>query len=182
MPLPSLGKGADLNGSRPFSATSEWNLRVDKAPLAVNSAKLIASISPHIGLHADFGSGLWEGKPIGIPYVVVPEDQPIVPFRNVLWPSEGDGGPYPIPKDAPVEGGGDRHVIVVQRDPSSPNGLGMLYEMYDAAYTGTGWTGHGAVFDMRKGDHQLPKGWTSADAAGLPIFPGLGRGLTQAIE
>ena len=60
-------------GSRPFSATSEWNLRVDKAPLAVNSAKLIAAIAPQIGLHADFGSGLWEGKPIGIPYVVVPE-------------------------------------------------------------------------------------------------------------
>ena len=175
MALPKLGIGADLNGAIPFSTHSEWNLRVDNAPLAPNSAKIIAAISPSKGLHADFGSGLWDGHPIGIPYIVVDKSQALVPFTNTLWPSEGDHGPYPIPSNAPIEGGGDRHVIVLQRDPDAPNGLGNLYEIYQAYRQGTGWTGQGSVFDMQGGDHQRPKGWTSADAAGLPIFPGLAR-------
>jgi Ca2+-binding RTX toxin-like protein len=175
MALPGLGVGADLHGAIPFSTQSEWNLRVDKAPLAANSAKIIAAISPLMGLHADFGSGLWDGHPIGIPYIVVDKSQPLVPFTNTLWPNEGDHGPYPIPNNAPIEGGGDGHVIIVQRDSSSPNGLGKLYEIYQADRLGSGWIGQGSVFDMQAGDHQRPTGWTSADAAGLPIFPGLAR-------
>ncbi|HTV71685.1 MAG TPA: calcium-binding protein [Rhizobiaceae bacterium] len=184
MALPRLGINADLNGNIPFSTHSEWNIRIDKAPLAPNSAKIIAAISPGTGLHADFGSGLWNGKPIGIPYVVVSESQPMVRFTNTLWPSEGDRGPYPIPANAPFEGGGDRHVIVVQRDPDAPNGLGNLYEIYQANRQGSGWVGQGSVFDMQDGDHQRPMGWTSADAAGLPIFPGLARydEMQNAIE
>jgi Ca2+-binding RTX toxin-like protein len=173
--LPNLGVGADLNGVIPFSTRSEWNLRVDKAPLASNSAKIIAAISPHTGLHADFGSGLWDGQPIGIPYIVVDKSQPLVRFTNTLWPDEGDRGPYPIPKNPPAEGGGDHHIIIVQRDSNAPNGLGKLYEIYQGYRTASGWTGQGAVFDMQGGDHQRPRGWTSADAAGLPVFPGLVR-------
>jgi Ca2+-binding RTX toxin-like protein len=175
MALPGLGAGADLHGAVPFSTQSEWNLRVDKAPLAPNSAKIIAAISPLMGLHADFGSGLWDGQPIGIPYIVVDKSQPLVPFTNTLWPNEGDHGPYPIPNNAPIEGGGDRHVIILQRDPAAPNGLGELYEIYQGYHQGSGWVGQGSVFNMQGGDHQRPTGWTSADAAGLPIFPGLAR-------
>jgi Ca2+-binding RTX toxin-like protein len=175
MALPNLGTGANLNGAIPFSTQSEWNLRVDKAPLAANSGKIIATISPQVGLHADFGSGLWDGQPIGVPYMVVPENQPLVSFTNTLWPDEGDRGPYPIPRLAQAEGGDDHHIIIVQRDSHSPNGLGKLYEIYQGYYTASGWVGQGSVFDMRLGDHQRPLGWTSADAAGLPIFPGLAR-------
>jgi hypothetical protein len=109
----------------------------------------------------------------------------MVPFTLSEWPDEGDPGPYPIPPHAPIEGGSDAHVIVVQRDPSSRNGLGKLYEVFEAQPDGSGCTGYvGAVFDMRRGDFQRPMGWTSADAAGLPIFPGLVRydEVEQAIQ
>eukprot|EP01035_Chromulina_nebulosa_P055527 gene55527-76080_t len=169
MSQPNLGKNADLNGAIAFSDDSEWNMRVDFAPLARNSAAIIKAIAPETGLHADFGSGLWDGKPIGIPYVVVPEGQPLRKFIETLWPDEGDNGPFPIPDNAPVEGGGDHHVIVIQRAPSAADGLGKLYEIYDAAFDGRHWSGQAAVFDLQGGDHQRPDGWTSADAAGLPI-------------
>lgn len=177
MATPDTGVGADLNGSIAFSTESEWNMRVDFAPLDRHSAKIIKAISPERGLHADFGSGLWDGNPIGIPYLVVGEDEALTDFFCTLWPSESDDGPFPIPKNAPVEGGGDRHVIVVQLDSSKPNGLGTLYELYDAHWDAANdrWTGQAAVFDLQGGDHQRPDGWTSADAAGLPIFPGLAR-------
>lgn len=175
MSKPDTGVNADLNGAVAFNADSEWNERVDFAPLVRNSAKIIKEISPDTGLHPDFGSGLWDGQPIGIPYIVVPEGETLTKFVDTLWPNEGDKGPFPIPPDAPVEGGGDRHVIVVQLDSSAPNGLGKLYELYNAHWNGHAWTGQSAVFDLQGGDHQRPDGWTSADAAGLPIFPGLVR-------
>jgi len=175
MSRPDLGKNADLHGAHVFSADSEWNMRVDFAPLARNSARIIKAIAPETGLHADFGSGLWDGQPIGIPYIVVPEGQKLSQFVETLWPDEGDDGPFPIPDNAPIEGGGDHHVIVVQLDSSAPNGLGKLYEIYDARFNGHRWSGQAAVFDLSGGDHQRPYGWTSADAAGLPIFPGLVR-------
>src|SRR5215217_8869909 len=100
MTLPNLGIGADLNGAIPFSSQSEWNIKVDSAPVSADSARIIAAISPEKGLHADFGAGTWDGQPIGIPYVVVDKGQPFVPFTNTLWPSEGDPGPYPIPLGA----------------------------------------------------------------------------------
>jgi RTX calcium-binding nonapeptide repeat (4 copies) len=185
MPLPHLGIGADLNGAVPFTGLSHWNIRVNTAPLHQDSEEIIAAISPDVGLKADFGSGLWNGKPIGIPYIVVDAKQPLVPFTLTEWIDQGNPGPYPIPPNAPIEGGDDAHVIVVQRDPSSRNGLGKLYEVYVARPDGHGWAGDtGAVFDMRRGDFQRPMGWTSADAAGLPIFPGLVRydEVEQAIQ
>lgn len=158
-----------------MSPRSAWNQRVDRAPVARNSAALIRSIGLNAGFHADFGSGRWDGGPIGIPYVVVESGQRRVPLR-FDYASESDRGPYPIPPNAPIEGGpradGDRHVLVVDRDACK------LYEVY-AAYPQAGgarWrAGSGAVFDLRGGDAQRPRGWTSADAAGLPILPGLAR-------
>ena len=177
MGMPDIGVGADLDGSIPFSTESEWNMQVDFTPLARHSAKIIKAISPDQGLHADFGSGKWDGEKIGIPYLVVGEDEELTDFFCTLWPDESDEGPFPIPSDAPIEGGGDHHVIVVQLDSSKPNGLGKLYEIYDAEWDAARdrWTGQAAVFDLQGGDHQRPDGWTSADAAGLPIFPGLAR-------
>lgn len=170
-PLASLGANSDLNGNRPFPADNPWNKPVDKDPVDPNSAALIASIGTATGLHPDFGAN-WNGGPFGIPYVVVSGTQAKVPV-TFDYADESDPGPYPIPPNAPIEGGagstGDRHVIVIDRD------NWKLYELY-AAYPGSpGWTaGSGAIFDLNS-NALRPAGWTSADAAGLPIFPGLVR-------
>jgi hypothetical protein len=133
----------------------------------------VATIGIDSHVHADFGSGTWAGGPIGIPYVDVPGTQPRVAV-TFHYDDESDPGPYPVPPDAPIEGGvqsdGDRHVLVVDRDEC------VLYELYRAFLQpgGTWQAGSGAVFDLRS--HALrPAGWTSADAAGLPILPGLVR-------
>ncbi len=190
MPLPNIGKDANLNGAIPFSKSSEWNIRIDYAPLAANSAAIIAAINPTKGLKADFGANWVDDDgtvyEIGIPYIVVPENEPLTKFFESHWPDEGDDGPFPIPANAPIEGGTDDHVIVVQLSSTAPNGLGYLYELFEASYdaqTGT-WSGQAAKFDLQGGDHQRDAlffnadeafGYTSADAAGLPIFPGLVR-------
>jgi hypothetical protein len=156
-----------------FPADSIWNTRVDSLPVAPRSAEYITTIGSDAHLHPDFGSGEWDGAPIGIPYVAVDGSQPRVPV-SFAYADESDPGPYPIPPDAPIEGGadspGDRHVLVVDDENC------VLYELFDAhANTDGSWyAGSGAVFDLR--DHALrPEGWTSADAAGLPILPGLVR-------
>jgi hypothetical protein len=172
-PLPALGRNANLNGRRPFPATNAWNTRIDTAPIDPRSRTLIAAIGASDHLHADFGAN-WDGGPFGIPYVVVSGSQQRVPV-SFEYADESNPGPYPIPSTAPIEGGtasdGDRHVLVVDRD------NWKLYELY-AAYPKSGgkrWTaGSGAVFNLTTGKAR-PAGWTSADAAGLPIFPGLVR-------
>lgn len=169
--LADLGEGASLNGLRPFPADNPWNQAVDTAPVDPNSAAIIASIGLDTGLHADFGAN-WNGGPFGIPYIVVGGGQARAPV-SFRWWDESDPGPYPIPPDAPIEGGpdssGDRHIIVVDRD------NWKLYEMYAARPADDGWTADaGAVFDLNS-NALRPSGWTSADAAGLPIFPGLVR-------
>jgi hypothetical protein len=170
---PALGPNATLNGRRPFPATNAWNTRIDTSPVDPHSSTLIASIGATDHLHADFGAD-WDGGPFGIPYVVVGRSQNRVPV-SFEYADESDPGPYPIPATAPIEGGaasdGDRHVLIVDRD------NWKLYELYDAhpKHGGTRWTaGSGAVFDLTTGKNR-PAGWTSADAAGLPIFPGLVR-------
>jgi hypothetical protein len=170
-PKPALGVGASLDGRRPFPASDPWNTRVDRAPVDPRSAALIASVGATEHLHPDFGAD-WDGGPFGIPYVVVGGTQKRVPV-SFEYADESDRGPYPIPRNAPVEGGagaaGDRHVVVVDRD------RWRLYELYAAYPAGSGWrAGSGAVFDLATGTTR-PAGWTSADAAGLPIFPGLVR-------
>ncbi len=156
-----------------FPATSYWYADVSKLPVHPSSAAFIASIGATAGLKADFGSGLWEGAPIGIPFTTVGAGQPWV---NVSFEyiDESDAGPYPIPPSPPIEGGpnsaGDRHVLVVDTSACK------LYEVF-AAYPnadGSWRAGSGAVYDMRS-NALRPAGWTSADAAGLPILPGLVR-------
>jgi hypothetical protein len=155
-----------------FPASSPWNRRVDRLPVAPSSAAVVAAIGADDHVHADFGSGLWQGGPIGIPITVVGSGQPKthVAFE---YADESDRGPYPIPRSVAIEGGrasdGDRHALIVDRDRC------MLYELFALYPTAAGWrAGSGAVFDLRS-NRLRPAGWTSADAAGLPILPGLAR-------
>jgi hypothetical protein len=156
-----------------FPATNPWNQRVDRLPVAAKSDAIVASIGLADHVHADFGSGLWNGGPIGIPVTVVRATQPKVRVR-FQYASESDRGPYPIPRSVKIEGGrhsdGDRHAIVVDRDRC------RLYELFALYRTGGGgWrAGSGAIWDLRS-NRLRPAGWTSADAAGLPILPGLAR-------
>jgi hypothetical protein len=166
-----------IGGCPIFPASNIWNTPVDALPIHPNSSVYIDSIGVDDGLHPDFGSGVWppgSTSPIGIPYIDVPGDQPLVPIDFTSWPGESDPGPYPIPPGAPIEGGpdsdGDRHVIVLQREEC------ILYELFYAFPQPNGsWeAANGAIFDLNS--HALrPDGWTSADAAGLPILPGLVR-------
>ena len=155
-----------------FPANNRWNQRVDKLPVAADSAQLIGSIGLDSPVHADFGSGTWDGGPIGIPFDVVSKQTPThrVSFD---YADESDRVRYPIPSHVHIEGGahatGDRHAILVDKSTC------RLYELYDLRHTGHGWTaGSGAVWNLRS-NHLRPAGWTSADAAGLPILPGLAR-------
>ena len=156
-----------------FPADNPWNQRVDRLPVARGSDALIAAIGLGSPVHPDFGT-VWNGAPNGIPFEVVSGRTRRVPVR-FEYASESDRGPYPLPPNVPIEGGprssGDRHVIVVDRATCTD------YELF-AAYPhdhGTYWTaGSGAIFDLRS-DRLRPAGWTSADAAGLPILPGLAR-------
>jgi hypothetical protein len=164
---------ATVGGCPLFPADNIWNRDISSLPVHRNSANFIASIGITSHVHADFGAGLYNGAPIGIPYIVVPGSQPSVPV-NFTYASESNPGPYPIPSKAPIEGGsqssGDRHVIVVD------SGTCRLYEMY-ASYpqsNGSWKAGSGAVWSLNS-DALRPNTWTSADAAGLPILPGLVR-------
>jgi hypothetical protein len=151
-----------------FPASNPLNQEIAHAPVNPNSANYIRSIGASVDLHADFGAN----PEYGIPYTVVGPHQPKVPITFTEYGEESNPGPYPIPPDAPVEGAGeegDRHVIVLQE------GACKLYELYAAQRAGSGWeAGSGAVFNLRS-NRLRPEGWTSADAAGLPIFPLLTR-------
>jgi hypothetical protein len=173
-PVPDLGSGASLHGKQLFPSDNPWNQDISALPADPNSSNLIASIGVNVSLHPDFGT-VYAGAPNGIPYVVVSGSQPRVPINFTAYADESDPGPYPVPPDAPIEGGpngtGDRHVIVIDRD------NWKLYELYYSFPTGGGasWNADGgALFDLNT-NALRPAGWTSADAAGLPIFPGLVR-------
>jgi hypothetical protein len=152
-----------------FPATSVWNRPVNRLPVRKDSQAIVRSIGAGLNVHADFGSGLWDGGPIGIPVTVVGGSEPKSSV-DFLYDDESDWGPYPIPPDVEIEGGpdadGDRHAIVVDRDSCT------LYELFDLH---PAWSaGSGAIWRMRSNGLR-PAGWTSADAAGLPILPGLAR-------
>lgn len=176
-PLPVWADGPTLGGCPLFPVDNIWNTPIDQLPVDASSSAYITSIGATTRLHADFGAGEWppgSGSKIGIPFVVVPASQPLVAITSFLYASQSDPGPYPIPPNAPIEGApstsGDRHVLVLRQ------GECKLYELYRAFPNGNGtWRGDsGAVFTMTS--HALrPDGWTSADAAGLPILPGLAR-------
>lgn len=170
---PNPGVGASLNGRLIFPSDNPWNQDISSAPVDPNSAALIASIGANTGLHPDFGT-VWNSAPNGIPYIVVAGNQRKVPV-TFTYAEESDPGPYPIPADALIEGGpnanGDRHVIVIDRD------RWLLYELFSAypQNNGASWrAGSGTIFNLNS-NALRPAGWTSADAAGLPIFPGLVR-------
>jgi hypothetical protein len=152
-----------------FPSTNVWNKRVDHLPVRQDSRRIVRSIGASLSLHADFGSGLWDGGPIGIPITVVDSSTPLssVDFQ---YDDESDAGPYPLPDGVHIEGGpdadGDRHALIVDSETCT------LYELY-ALYPS--WSaGSGAIWDLNSNDLR-PRGWTSADAAGLPILPGLAR-------
>jgi len=151
---------------------SYWSADVRALPVHLESDAFLTTIGRDRDVHPDFGSGLWEGGPIGIPYTTVDADQSDVAVTFV-YADESDPGPYPIPTDAPIEGGpdadGDRHVLVINRDTCVLSELYAAYPRSDGRWD----AGSGAVFDL-KGHDLRPAGWTSADAAGLPILTGLG--------
>jgi hypothetical protein len=156
-----------------FPASNQWNQRVDTLPVAADSSQLIASMGVSTGLHPDFGSGLYDGQPIGIPFDVVSKKTPRS-HVSFDYADESDKVAYPIPSTVHIEGGrasdGDRHALLLDRNAC------RLYELY-ALYPkkGGGWkAGSGATWNLRS-NAVRPAGWTSADAAGLPIFPGLAR-------
>lgn len=169
--VPGLGLNASLVPRLLFPAGNPWNQPVNTEPVDPRSAEIIAFIGLDKSLHPDFGAD-WNGGPFGIPYVVVSGDQPKVPV-TFDYADESDPGPYPIPPNPPIEGGpsstGDRHILIVDAD------RWILYELFAAYPNGNGWrAGSGAIWDLNR-NHYRPAGWTSADAAGLPILPGLVR-------
>jgi hypothetical protein len=154
-----------------FPPSHPLNKDITGDPVDPNSDAILNLIGLTRGLFADFGSGTWNGAPIGIPYVVVGADQPLVDINYVLYGDESDPGPFPIPLNAPIEGNGDGDAHVLCVDVHN----GILYELYDSEVNGNSWNaGSGAKFDLNKVEYR-PAGWTSADAAGLPIFPCLVR-------
>lgn len=173
-PTPDLGPGASLHGKQLFPSDNPWNQDISTTPVDPNSANLIASIGLNTELHPDFGT-VYDGAPNGIPYVVVSGTQAWVPINYTAYGDESDPGPYPVPANAPIEGGpggtGDRHVIVIDRDNWKLYELGRAFPINN----GASWNADcGAIFDLNS-NALRPAGWTSADAAGLPIFPGLVR-------
>ncbi|HTX91000.1 MAG TPA: hypothetical protein VMC09_07260 [Anaerolineales bacterium] len=162
------GQGPTIGGCPFFPADNFWNTRVDALPLDPHSAAWIDSIGRDIGFHMDFGSGTWDGGPIGIPFNLADAATPKFSF-TFYYPDESDPGPYPIPANYQREWGSDHHILVVDTSACT------LYETYDASAKDGKWSGgSGAVWNLRS-NALRPAGWTSADAAGLPMLPGLVR-------
>jgi hypothetical protein len=167
----SLKDTPRIGGCSMYPADNIWNTPVDSLPVDSHSSDWIDTIGTDTGFHMDFGSGTWEGGPIGIPYNVVDSTSGSVSWESFDFytPDESDPGPYPIPAAPLIEYGSDRHLLIVDSSTCT------LYETYDVSYTGGAWQGgSGAIWEL--GSNLLrPDGWTSADAAGLPTLPGLVR-------
>ena len=168
LPLIARSPSSPMLGGCPmFPYNNIWNARIDSLPVDSKSSTYINFIGASTGLHPDFGSALWNGGPIGIPFNLLPGSQPLVPI-TFDYADESDPGPYPIPPSPLMEYGSDHHVLIVD------TGRCVLYETWDTRYI-SGWqAGSGAKFDLNS-NLLRPAGWTSADAAGLPILPGLVR-------
>jgi hypothetical protein len=170
----SIGPGANLNGFVPFSPGSPWNLDISTAAVDSNSTPIVNFIGSTIGLHADFGAGQYQNSTIGIPYSVAGLQQPNIPVNFTAYGDESDPGPMPIALTDPIEGypnpgSGDRHVLVLD------NANCFLYELDRSYAQANSWNADSAAVWDLLGNEQRPYTWTSADAAGLPIFPGLVR-------
>ena len=170
----SLGQGANLNGFVPFQSTSLWNTDISTAQVDSNSTNIINFIGASVTLHPDFGAGTFHNQTLGIPYQIVAGTQAKVPVTLGAFFDESDPGPEPIPANALIEGypkpgNGDRHVLVLEKDGC------WLYELYNASVKSGKWSADAtAIWDMTINE-QRPYTWTSADAAGLPVFVGLAR-------
>lgn len=170
----NLGQGASLNGFVPFPASSLWNTDISALPVDPNSANIINFIGSAVTLHPDFGAGTFHNQTLGIPYQVVAGTQAKVPVTLGAFFDESDPGPEPIPSNALIEGypkpgNGDRHVLVLEKDGC------WLYELYNASVKSGKWSADStSIWDMTLNE-QRPYTWTSADAAGLPVFVGLAR-------
>ncbi len=158
-----------VGGCPVFPADNFWNVPIDNLPVHTRSSDWIESIGRDTGFHMDFGSGEWDGGPIGIPFDIVSASQNQTYRLDFYYPDESDAGPYPIPESPAVEWGSDHHILIVETDDCG------LYEIYDASLNEGDWSGgSGAIWDLNSNDLR-PADWTSADAAGLPILPGLAR-------
>lgn len=171
LPVVTKNTGAPvIGGCAVFPADNAWNRDVSQDPVDPNSNNYINYLlQSRTYLHPDFGSDEGTGELYGIPYIVVPAGEPEVPISFTAYGDQSDDGPYPIPLNAPIEGGSDRHVLAVR------SGECRLYELYRAFPQAGFWEADsGAIFDLNS-NALRPAGWTSADAAGLPILPGLVR-------
>jgi hypothetical protein len=168
-PAATLAQSPLIGGCPIFPANNVWNTPIDTLPVDARSAAYISSIGANVGMHPDFGSGLYDGGPIGIPYDIVGAAQAGVNV-SFEYDDESDHGLYPIRNAAPIEYGSDHHILMVQQDTCK------LFELFAAEKQPNGsWqAGSGAIFDLRS-NALRPDSWTSADAAGLPILPGLAR-------
>ena len=163
------GSAPTLGSCQIFPQNNYWNTPVDLLPVHSMSATWINTIGSTRGFHMDFGSGTWDGGPIGIPFNIVSGASTTKYDVSFYYPEESDAGPYPIPFNPQIEYGGDHHILTIDTDTC------ILYEIFDAEFTGGQWNaGSGAVWDLNS-NALRPDGWTSADAAGLPILPGLVR-------
>lgn len=166
--LEPAGLSAALAGCSFFPANNIWNARIDSLPVHALSNQWVDNIGRTTGFHMDFGSGTWDGGPIGIPFNIVDGSIPKVPV-SFYYPDESDPGPYPIPVSPLIEFGSDHHILIVDSSTC------ILYEIYDASYSGGSWqAGSGAIWNLNS-NNLRPDTWTSADAAGLPMLPGLVR-------
>jgi len=169
IPAPSSENPPTLADCPMFPANNFWNTPVDSLPVHPRTDAWINSIGRDTGFHMDFGSGTWDGGPIGIPYNVLSGAGVTWYTLDFYYPDESDPGPYPIPRDPLIEWGSDHHILSVDSDDCT------LYEIYDASFSGGQWSGgSGAIWDLDS-NALRPAVWTSADAAGLPILPGLAR-------
>jgi hypothetical protein len=166
---PPVTGGPTIGNCPVFPATNYWNAPVDSLPIHPQSDAWIDSIGRDAGFHMDFGSGEFDGGSIGIPFDMVSGSGVNKYTVDFYYPDESDPGPYPIPENPSIEAGGDHHILVVDRETCT------LYEIFDASFDNGNWTGgSGAIFDLNS-NALRPDTWTSADAAGLPILPGLVR-------
>ncbi len=159
--------GPAIAGCPMFPANNIWNRRVDNLPVHAQSSQWIDTIGRFTGFHMDFGSGKWDGGPIGIPYNIVSAAHVPKYTLSFYYGNQSDAGPYPIPAAPLIEWGGDHHLLVVDTD------LCRLYEIFDISRKNGQWRGgSGAIWNLT-GNQLRPDTWTSADAAGLPMLPGL---------
>jgi hypothetical protein len=168
-PLPLISNGPTISNCPLFPADNFWNTPVDSLPIHPNSDAWIQSIGRDQSFHMDFGSDEWDGGPIGIPFNVISGSTASKYTPEFYYPEESDPGPYPIPEDPKREWNSDHHILTVDTDTCT------LYEIYDASFENGQWSGgSGAIWDLNSNELR-PEVWTSADAAGLPILPGLVR-------